>query len=109
MQSKIKIPFPEDLRNSNKAELVRTLQQEIQLHKDQIGYMIQDYYPKQKVRVAEMTFPVTDSLELFVKFSLEEFSSCAAIDTYELSAMKILVITNEDGGEIDIVGEEWAE
>ena len=109
MQSKILIPFPVDLKSMKGVELISKLQQEIHLHKYQIGYMIQDYFPQQKVRVAELLFRSTDGLTAFVKFSLEEFSSCAAIDTYELSGMEIQVILDHDAGAIEIIGEQWAE
>ena len=109
MQSKLNIQFPDDLKQLSGLALIAQLQLEIQLHKLQIGYLIQDYYPKQKVRVAEIVFPSSERLELFVRFSLEEFSSCAAIDTYDLAGMKLQVIIDANNQEIELVGEEWPE
>ena len=109
MQAKLNIPFPDDLKPISGSALVTQLVQEIELHKLQIGYLIQDYYPKQKVRVAELIFNRSNLSELFVKFSLEEFSSCAAIDTYELAGMKLQVTFDTNSQMIELVGEEWSE
>jgi len=109
MQGKITIPVPEDLHEKTGTELMLDLQKDLQLYKEEIGYMIQDYYPKQKVRIAELVFPAFETSSFYARFSLEEFSSCAAIDSYDLSGMKIQVSVDTVEKVITISGEEWPE
>lgn len=76
---------------------------------EKIGYLIQDYYPREKVRAVHF-----DRKEIrkeaggFVAkatFTLEQFNVCAAIDTFEKSTMVMNVSIESGGDELILSGD----
>jgi len=83
-------------------------------HADQLGYMLQAYYPREKVSrvtVSPGSMLVKDhgAVSLRLQFVLEEFSACSAIDTEQKDKMTITVSPDLENGVLDLKGETWPE
>lgn len=76
---------------------------------EKIGYLIQDYYPRDKVRA--VYFDQTEirqkkgNFVVKATFTLEQFNVCAALDTFDNSSMLMTVSIAPGGDELAISGE----
>lgn len=83
-------------------------------HAEQIGYMLQAYFPKEKVsRVAVVPGSVViqeaGHATLQLEFVKEEYNACSAIDTVLKDRMRITLAFNRDAGVVNLTGENWPE
>ncbi len=76
---------------------------------EKIGYLIQDYYPREKVRAVHFDRKeIRKEVGGFVAratFTLEQFNVCAAIDTFEKSSMVMNVSIIPGADHLIISGE----
>jgi len=83
-------------------------------HADQIGYMLQVYYPREKVSgvavVPGSTVLKTEKeLSLKLEYVKEEFNVCSDVDTNLKDSMTVSVHSGVDTGILTILGESWPE
>jgi len=81
---------------------------------DQIGYMLQAYYPREKVSgvavVSGSTILKTETeLTLKLEYVKEEFNACSAVDTELRDRMTVTVYAGTDSAILTIQGEYWPE
>jgi len=90
------------------------LVQAVAEHADQIGYMLQAYYPREKVSGVSVVSGSTviktaNELSLKLEYVKEEFNACSAVDTELKDSMTVNVISVVTTGTITIQGESWPE
>ena len=83
-------------------------------HADQIGYMLQAYYPREKVSgvavvPGSMVIKTETELSLKLEYVKEEFNACSAVDTELKETMTVTVYSAIDPGILTILGESWPE
>lgn len=83
-------------------------------HAGQIGYMLQAYFPKEKIsRVSVIPGTITvqelSPVTLQLEFLKEEFNMCSAVDSELKDKMLITVGIDRDGGVLELKGETWPE
>lgn len=83
-------------------------------HAEQIGYMLQAYFPREKIRrVALVPGSIAAGQEGTFKaqidFVKEEFNSCSAIDTELKDQMTITIVADKGAGTLHLAGETWPE
>jgi len=86
----------------------------IHQHAEQIGYMLQAYFPKEKIsRVAiipgSITIQEVSPVKLQLEFVKEEFNTCSAIDTELKDKMAVTVAIDRIEGVLRLTGETWPE
>lgn len=94
-------------------EITTFLNSVITANAEQIGYFLQAYYPREKVRGVEIIpgsveLKKTDLL-LKITYTLEEFNACSAVDTEDRKQMPVTVAIDRVNGELNLVGEYWPE
>jgi hypothetical protein len=103
------IKLPENQVKNTAADLKSLLFDVLDANKDKVGYLIQDYYPREKVRVVAFELNEAngeaDGFTAKVSFTLEQFSVCAAIDSLETSSMLIRLSISEQG-DLIVAGEQ---
>jgi hypothetical protein len=90
----------------------RLIGEVIPVYAEQIGYMLQAYYPRQKVSKVEImsdTIGLYDNgvVHLKLTYLLEEFNACSAIDREDKEKMPVKVTLDEDGEALLLTGEYW--
>lgn len=86
----------------------------ISANAEQVGYLLQAYHPREKVRGVEI---VPGSVHLKEKaiarfnitYTLEEFNACSAVDTEDRKQMPVTVTIDQVSGEVNLIGEYWPE
>lgn len=86
----------------------------ISANADQIGYMLQEYHPSEKVSKVEVTTDSINlkdalSLSLRINYLLEEFNACSAVDSENKEKMPVTVHIDETAGSLKLTGEYWPE
>jgi AraC-like DNA-binding protein len=86
----------------------------IEEHAEQIGYMLQAYFPREKIRKVKVvpgSIVVRDvsPVSLRLEFVKEEFSMCSAIDSELKDSMAVTVIIDKTSGVLKLQGESWPE
>jgi len=77
-------------------------------NREKIGYSIQDYHAREKVRVVDLTGIAAlgdDTYKATVRYTLEEFSVCAAIDVTDYTSMELTIHYDERSNVLRITGE----
>jgi hypothetical protein len=109
MEHTMTIRLPENQVKNNGADLKSLLLEVLDANKDKVGYLIQDYYPREKVRVVafELNEPNWEADVFIAKasFTLEQFSVCAAIDSLETSSM-LMRLSISKQGDLIVAGEQ---
>ena len=83
-------------------------------HAEQIGYMLQAYFPKEKIRKVAV-IPGSIAIQnggpvaLRLQFIKEEFNVCSAIDSELKDTMAITVDIDRFAGVLKLKGETWPE
>jgi hypothetical protein len=98
----------------NKGISTELLTEVIGEHADQLAYMLQAYYPREKVskvKVIPEAVVLKDSATavLDLKYVIEEFSACSAIDTEQKDKMTVTVTVCPETGVLNLKGEVWPE
>lgn len=116
MQPSLKLKLSSEQQDFVKvqvAEVITLLNSVVAANAEQIGYFLQAYYPKEKVRGVEI---VAGSVELKdnhillnITYTLEEFNACSAVDTEDRKQMPVSVAIDRVNGELNLVGEYWPE
>lgn len=93
------------------AELLENV---IRTNADQIGYMLQAYYPGEKVskvtlKPESIQFESSGAAKLQLEYVMEQFNVCSAIDTEQKDKMTITVNTDAEAGVLSLKGEIWPE
>ncbi len=93
------------------AELLENV---ISSNADQLGYMLQAYYPGEKVsqvvlKSESIKFEDSGAVKLQLEYVMEQFNTCSAIDTEQKDKMTITVNTGPEAGILNLVGETWPE
>ena len=83
-------------------------------HADQIGYMLQAYYPREKVSKVTLipesiVLKDPEAAILTLEYLMEEFSACSAIDTEQKDKMTVTVNADPAAGMLNLKGETWPE
>jgi AraC-like DNA-binding protein len=86
----------------------------IQQNAEQIGFMLQEYYPREKVRRVEVVPGSLKQLSavvtgLTIAFTLEEFNACSAINTEDRKQMPVTVEVDVPQNTLSLKGEYWPE
>jgi hypothetical protein len=86
----------------------------IAAHAEQIGYMLQAYFPKEKIRKVavipgSMVIQAAGAVILRLEFVKEEFNLCSAIDSELKDSMAVTITTDSQAGVFNIKGENWPE
>ena len=117
MQATLKIKIPADLHialQENTASKKDLLIEEILGHSDQIAYMLQSYYQREKVSEVNVIpgtiqFIGANSIKLQLEYVMEEFNACSAVDTLNKGKMTVSIDFNLTAEELDLSGEYWPE
>ncbi len=117
MQATLKFKIPADLRialQEDTASKKDLLIEEIRSHSDQIAYMLQSYYPREKVSKVDVIqgtiqFIGADSIKLQLEYEMEEFNACSAVDTLNKGKMTVSIDCNLTAEELNLSGEYWPE
>ena len=93
------------------AELLENV---ISSNADQLGYMLQAYYPGEKVskvtlKAESVKFEDSGAVKLQLEYVMEQFNACSAIDTEQKDKMTITVNADPEAGILNLVGETWPE
>ena len=86
----------------------------VDAHAAQIGYLLQDYYQKERVREVSV---LPGSLEwsgptaagLILQYRIEAFNVCSAIDTEAAEKMRFSAVLDFEKKELLLTGENWPE
>ena len=112
MQSTVDIQLPEkslsELRGADMFSEV--LHKVLMENREKIGYSIQDYHSREKVRVIDFSevLPTDEgTYKANVRYSLEQFSVCSAMDSTDYTSME-LTIQYLEGSELLRVRGEYA-
>ena len=84
----------------------------IDQYAEQLGYMLQEYYSREKVSKVKV---VPDSIvaenpqsvTLKVMYVMEEYNACSAVDTEIRTKMNLTAVVNDEAGLLGIKGEYW--
>lgn len=117
MQGSLKIKLSNEFvaalqqNNDLKYEL---LTQTIHNHSDQISYMLQAYYSREKVShvmVVDGTLHFDGQMDVKLKleYTMEEFNACSAVDTLNKQKMTVGIDFDLNAAELSLTGEYWAE
>lgn len=92
-----------------KTELIESV---IQSNAEQIGYMLQAYYTREKVSKVcivpgSINFTPDASVSLKLEYVMEEFNACSAINTEQKEKMTITI--DREAGVLTLKGESWPE
>ncbi|SEA42750.1 hypothetical protein [Pedobacter hartonius] len=117
MESSYQIKLSPEQRESLAQDLdfsAGVLTEIIDEHADQLGYMLQAYYPREKVSrvmVSPGSMVIKDDglTSMRLEYVLEEFSACSAIDTEQKDKMTVIVYLNAETGVLNLKGETWPE
>ena len=115
MQStiRLKISSGPEVSGQMDSGLKQLVLQTIHANKDQVGYMLQVYYPREKVsQLTVVPGSISESLQVItlkLQYVLEEFSACSAIDTLLHEKMTVTVHLDKNAGELELKGEYWPE
>jgi hypothetical protein len=117
MESSYQIKLTEEQREVlvQHADILETmLAGVINEHHEQLGYMLQAYYPREKV--SKVIFvPGSISIQgkyvitLRLEYIKEEYSACSAIDTVLKDHMTVTVNADPEAGLFNLKGENWPE
>lgn len=110
MQSTVDITLPDEYLAKLRPEITFTalLQKILMINREKIGFSIQDYHEREKVRVVDfigVTALGMDTYKATVRYSLEHFSVCAAIDEMDNTSMELTIRYNADLNVLRITGE----
>jgi hypothetical protein len=114
MQSTVDITLPlGSLAKLRAKNTFKELLQEILMdNREKIGFSIQDYHAREKVRVVDFTGITALGEEGFkatVRYTLEQFSVCSAIDELDNTSMELIIRYNEHLNFLRITGEYMPE
>ncbi|WP_158799722.1 hypothetical protein [Pedobacter sp. L105] len=117
MQSSYQIKLSEELKHSitEKSDALPDLLTDlIDAHGDQLGYMLQSYYSREKVSkvlVIPGSIEVTPLglITLKLGYVIEEFNACSAIDSEKREKMGITVTADQEKGFLKLLAENWPE
>ena len=115
MQSSYQIKLSEELKHSlaeRSDALPEQLTDLIDAHGDQLGYMLQSYYSREKVSKVLVTpgsIVITSSglITLKLEYVIEEFNACSAINTEKKDRMRATI--EREAGTLLLKGESWPE
>lgn len=114
MQESLDIEVPEEWYRAFSAGIASAelIKEFIGQHAEKIGYMLQAYYPREKVsqvQVVSETVAVDHSGNVFLKlqYILEEYSACSAVDTLQQERMNFMITPCTDGTVLNLRGENW--
>jgi hypothetical protein len=77
-------------------------------NREKIGYSLQDYHAREKVRVVDFTeISATgdNNYRATVRYSLEQFSVCAAMDSTDYTSMALTLRYNDSLRTLQVTGE----
>ena len=117
MQSSLKIKISKELSDAiktgstNKGELLSAV---IEAHSDQIAYMLQTYYSREKVsqvtvNEGSVEFITANEVSLKLLYVIEEYNACSAVDTLNKEKMPVKAVIDAKKEELNLTGEYWAE
>jgi hypothetical protein len=111
---KLSAELQNKLSNIQSGEADAVIASAIQLNAEQIGFMLQEYYPREKVRRVEVVSGSFKQLSagisgLRIDFTLEEFNACSAINTEDRRQMSVTVEMNAEQTALYLKGEYWPE
>lgn len=115
MQSSVSLKISSGLEISDQMDssLKQLILQTIHTNEDQVGYMLQVYYPREKVsQLTVVPDSISENLQVItlkLQYVLEEFSACSAIDTLLQEKMTLTVHLDKNAGELELKGEYWPE
>jgi hypothetical protein len=108
MEHTITIKLPEELTQQGRTD-EELLCGVLNANSEQIGYLIQDYYPREKVRSVSFDQKeirkASEDFTAKATYTLEQFNVCAAIDTLERSSMLMKVSMSKSGEDLIVAGE----
>lgn len=84
----------------------------IQYNAEQIAYMLQSYYSREKISGVQVV-PGTiqhqrpEQITLRLEYVMEEFNACSAVDTLRKDKMSVSIYADGDG--VKMTGEYWPE
>jgi len=86
----------------------------ISLNADQIGYMLQAYYSREKVSKVNLipgsiNFDAQGSITLKLEYVMEEYNACSAINTEQKDKMTVTIDADQETGSLNLKGENWPE
>jgi len=102
-------PFPDHLSDFNTLQINMLI-----VHNaEQIAYMLQSYYSREKVSAVQMitdsiSFNGSSDMSLRLEYVMEEFNACSAVDTLKKDKMTVK-IDQEQTGAYRLTGEYWPE
>lgn len=101
----------QDLLKGHTADINSLLDTVITENTEPIGYFLQAYYPKEKVRGAKVV-PGSiawkdDTALLKLIYTLEEFNACSAVNTEDRKQMPVTLVIDRLEGGLNLVGEYW--
>jgi hypothetical protein len=111
---KLSAEMQDKLSNIQFGEADALIASAIQLNAEQIGFMLQEYYPREKVRKVEAVPGSYKQVSaavaaLTISFTLEEFNACSAINTEDRRRMPVTVEIDEQLSTLSLSGEYWPE
>lgn len=117
MQATLKFKISANLLTAlqeDRASKKNLLIEEIGAHSDQIAYMLQSYYPREKVSKVNaipdtVRFGEANSITLQLEYLMEEFNACSAVDTLNKGKMTVSIYCDLSTGELNLSGEYWPE
>jgi hypothetical protein len=109
MEHTMIIKLPRQVTGDAGAGLEDLLFEVLNANGEKIGYLIQDYYPREKVRAVQFERKeIRKQAGVFVAkatFTLEQFNVCAAIDTFDKSSMLMKVSIEPGGADLILSGD----
>jgi len=107
-------PKQEEIVRQSPNQVIGLIAGVIVANADQIGYMLQAYYPREKVSkvmiLTDSIHPIDQlSITVEINYSIEEFNACSAIDTEDTKHMHVTVQINQEEGSLQLIGEYWPE
>lgn len=89
------------------------LEELIQQHGDQLAYMLQAYYAREKVsQLVIVPGSITvkaQVITLQLEYVMEEYNACSAVDTLQKQRMTVSVIPDAGSANLELKGEYWPE
>ena len=106
--------WQQELINLDTKKVPGLLTEVISANADQIGYMLQEYHPREKVSHVEViadSINLKDalSISLRINYLLEEFNACSAVDSENKEKMPVTVHIDQAAGSLKLTGEYWPE
>jgi len=117
MQSSYQIKISEKLQESlikGTGDVKEQITAAIDAHADQIGYMLQSYYSREKVSkviVIPGSITINDAglINLKLEYVIEEFNACSAIDSQKREKMVVTIDSTTNKGVLNLLAENWPE